>query len=119
MTITFSVDINNDLYIGTDGNLSISAGLQATLQACEQASKTKLGEMVLNTDQGLPFETALWNGNPNLAQFEAALRGAITNVPGVVRILEISIQVSENTLSYVVSILTTYGPGNVSDVLII
>lgn len=115
MPKTFAVNEKNDLYIGRDGNLAIAEGLEAVKQLCEQVSNTRLGEMVLHTNQGIPFFQSLWGGTRNLAQFEAALRVALSNVPEVTRILEISIEVQDDTLNYTAVILTTYGQGVISN----
>lgn len=109
MTKTFSTNSNNDLYIGTDGNLVITTGLLAVRDACAYALKTQLGEMVLNTDQGILNFQAIWRGSPNVSQFEAAIRKTILSVADVVRVISLITSVQNNTISYTVTILTSYG----------
>ena len=111
MTRTFAVDEKNDIYLGTDGALAIAGSLQATLQAAQQAAQTQRGEMEYALDQGLPNFAVLWNGSPNLSQFEAALRRAILAVAHVVGIQDLTITVSGSKLSYQATIITDYGPG--------
>lgn len=111
MTQTFSVNENNDLYIGQDGNIAMAYGLQATLQNCEHAAKTILGEMVLQTDQGIPDFQVVWNGVPNIVQFEAAMRSALLNVDGVVQIESFIATQQGSTLFYSAVIITVYGSG--------
>ena len=118
MTQTFSVNEFNDIYIGEDGNLSLSFGLRAVEQACEQAAKTQLGEMIYQTNQGIPNFQTIWSGgNPNIAQFDAALRVAILAVNGVTGIQSLNISASNNTLSYTAQINTIYGPGTLNNVI--
>jgi hypothetical protein len=115
MTIsTLAVNSNNDIYVGNDGNLAIVYNLEATLQACAQAAKTQLGEMVLATDQGIPNFQTVWVGTPNLPQFEAAVRYALLNVPGVTGIQSFITSMQGTSLLYTAIIVTIYGTGNIN-----
>lgn len=114
MTRVFTVDENNDLLIASDGRLSISADLEAVLQACEQAAKAQLAEMVLAVDQGVPTFQTVWNGAPNVAQFEAYLRRQLQNVEGVREVSALEVSVSDNVLSYTATILTQFGQGAIN-----
>lgn len=111
MTVSFSVDQNNDLFIGADGNLSVSSGLQAVLHAAQQAAQAQLGEMVFAVDQGIPNFQTVWNGAPNIAQFEAALRRTLLSVPGVKGVLALNVTVGDNRLNYQATIQTEFGTG--------
>ena len=111
MTRTLAVDSNNDLYIGTDGLLAIATALQATLQAAQQAAQTQLAEMEYAVDQGLPNFAVVWNGSPNISQFDAYLRRALLGVAHVTGIRDLSITRGDNKLSYTATIETDYGPG--------
>lgn len=111
MTRTISADSNNDIFIGTDGSLSTAEGIEAVLQACAQAAKAQLGEMLFAADQGLPNFSVVWSGSPNPRQYEAYLRQTLLAVPQVTGIQSIEISVSNNTLSYSAVINTTFGAG--------
>lgn len=111
MSRVIAVDSNNDLYIGPDGSLALADGLQAVMQAAQQAAQTQLAEMIYAVDQGVPNFEAVWNGAANVAQFEAYLRRTITDVEGVTGIQDLTTTVSGNKLSYRVTIETIYGPG--------
>lgn len=111
MSRVIAVDSNNDLYIGPDGSLALADGLRAVMQAAQQAAQTQLAEMIYAVDQGLPNFAAVWNGAANVAQFEAYLRRAITDVAGVTGVQDLTTTVSANKLSYRVTIQTIYGPG--------
>lgn len=111
MTRTLAVDTNNDIFIGIDGSLSIAAARDAVLQACAQAAKAQLGEMIYAIDQGLPNFEAVWNGAPNLNQFEAYLRRNIEAVTDVTGVDSVTITSAAGVLSYVAVIKTIYGPG--------
>lgn len=111
MTKTFAVDENNDLYLDQSGNIAIVAGLEAVLQTCARAAKAQRGEMIFQIDAGIPNFQMVWNGSPNLLQFEAALRATLLQVAGVVEIITINTAIVSDTLTYVVTILTKFGQG--------
>jgi len=101
---------NNDIFIGQDGNISMIFGIDAVLQACEHAAKAQLGEMIFLDDQGVPnFQTIWRGGNPNISQFDSALRSVILAVDGVVGIESLDIKVDKNQLTYSITINTIYG----------
>jgi hypothetical protein len=116
---TFAVNSNNDLYVNSSGNIAFAHDEEAIGQACRQVALTLLGEMVLQTDQGIPYQTAIWVGVPNVPAFEAALRGGWLGVNGVVSIMDLTISLepftipttgkSVTALSYSATINTTFG----------
>lgn len=111
MTKTLAADENNDIYLGTDGSLEIATGLRATMQAAQQAAQTQAAEMEYAVDQGVPNFAVVWNGSPNIAQFDAGLRRAILGVAHVTGIRDLTITKADNKLSYTATIVTDYGPG--------
>ena len=114
MTQTFAVNSNNDLYIGRDGNLAIVNSLDAILQNCEHAAKTTLGELVLQTNVGIPDFQVVWNGVPNIQQFNASLRQALLAVDGVVEILSLNTVRNGDALIYQAVIRTIYSNAETS-----
>lgn len=110
MTVkSFSINDDNDIYLDKNGNLAVSRDLTATAEISKQYMQTILGELVLNTDQGIPYFQSVWNGIPNLQQFEAAARSAILSVEGVSQVQSFFVQVSTRVLSYTAVIVTSYG----------
>lgn len=108
MTRSLAMDANNDLVRGPDGNLAIVTGLAAVTQNCKSIMQTRLGELVLNLQRGIPyFEAAYDDFNP--AQFEAASRTMLRTVADVVAVKAFSITRSNSVMSYAVTIQTTYG----------
>jgi hypothetical protein len=110
----FAVDENDDLYLDDAGNIAIVTGLEAVLQNCAHAVKAQLGEMVLQTDQGMPDFQVIWNGNPNVSQFEASLREIILAQPNVISISELTTVINNNILSYTITIVTDFGEGAIN-----
>jgi hypothetical protein len=122
---TFAVDpVTHDLYIDSTGSMAIVTDQQAVLQACQQAALTLLGEMVLNTDLGIPYLTAVWVGVPNMGLFEGALRSAWLAIPGVTAISRLvtsvgnvvipNTTVTTNAVSYSATIDTIFGAGDIA-----
>lgn len=114
MTTVLAADENNDLFIGSDGALATRTGLDAVLQACQQAAQAQLGEMIFAVDEGIPNFATVWNGSPNKSQFEAYLRRTLLAVADVVEITALVTTIANGTLSYTVDIKTIYGTGAVN-----
>lgn len=114
MTRSLSIDSNGDIYIGADGSLAVATGLAAVMQACAEAARTQLGEMLFAVDQGLPNFQAVWNGAPNVSQFEAYLRSNLLGVPDVISVDSVEIDASGGSLNYVATIKTIYGTGAIN-----
>lgn len=122
MPLSLSCNVNNnlsgisdnDIYLDSVGNLSVSTSIQAILENCAQAAKTRLGEEVLHTDQGIPYFTTIFVGVPNLEQAQAAFRAAWLAVTGVIEVLSLVFAQQDNTLFYSAIIRTTEGTGELN-----
>lgn len=109
MTTTFGTNASNDLYIAGDGNMVVDTGQQAVEDACATASKMRLGEGVLQTTAGMPIFQALFNGVPNPALYENALRTNLQAISGVANVTVIALVPEKNTFSYTAVIESIYG----------
>ncbi len=110
MSNTIAVNEFNDIYIDGNGNLAMVEGLESVKQSIEHAVKTQLGEEIFQINRGLPNFQTVWNGTPNLLQFEAALYAIIESVSGVIRITSLDSTVdSKNDLFYTAEVMTEYG----------
>lgn len=114
-----SLGANNDIYLNEQGNISMSYDIEAVLQQCAQVAKTLLGEMVFNTDLGIPYFETVWVGVPNISQFNAALRSSFLNVDGVLEVISLLTSQGEDgspsdRLTYTAVIRTTFGTGAVN-----
>lgn len=114
MTRVFAVDVDNDLYIGENGNLAINTDLLAVMQACAHKVKAQFAEMVLQTQQGVPNFQLIWKGAPNLLQYESYLRAAILEVDGVIEVTQLETAVVESDVRYRAVIRTVYGEGAIN-----
>jgi len=106
--------INSDLYLDKFGNIAIKRDLESVIQSCEEVAKTRLGEMVLNLDGGIPFFETIFNGVPNQVQFDSAIRSALLQEDGVLEVVSLVTSVSNFTLNYNAIIRTIYGVGIIS-----
>ena len=109
MTKSFAVDDNNDIFIDETGNLAIGVGLDAVVYACKNAAQTVLGEMIYQTNQGMPNFQTIWKGSPNISQFQASLTATLLAVADVIEVPRINAKVVNNVLQYSAVIVTTYG----------
>lgn len=114
MTASFLTDANNDLYVAADGNLAFGSGLSAVVQSVQNATQAIRGECVFDIELGLPNFETIWNGAPNVGQYESALRSAILAVPGVRDILSLEIAANADAVGYTARILTDFGAGVVN-----
>jgi len=113
-TLTFSVDSNNDIFLNDSGNLAIAAGVEAVKQNCEHAMKTLLAECVLDLPRGIPYFQQVWNGRPNLEQFNFAAVGALLAVEGVTQITSFESTLNGDRLEYQATIQTEFGTVNLT-----
>lgn len=111
MLSSFAEDENNDFYLDDFGNLAIAQDVRAVLFLCEAAAETLQSELVLNTDIGLPNFQTVWNGAPNLPQYEGILRDTFLKIEGVEEVTQIIVSLKDNILNYNAVIQTRYGSG--------
>jgi len=109
LTLSFSQNENNDIFIGPDGNLAIVSDQEAVLQCCASAAKAQFQEMVLAFDEGVANFQTIWTDATNIAQFEFYVRKAIRAVPGVIEIEDLAASAQNNTVTYSATIRTIYG----------
>ena len=114
MTQTFATNADNDIFIASDGRLSVASNVDAVLNACRTAALSQRGEMVYESNRGIPNFQITFAGNPNLALFEAFLRETIESVNGVIEVAELETNNTNNVLTYSATIKTIYGSGSIN-----
>jgi len=106
------LDPNNNLAIGTgDSNIH---GQEALAVCARHYAQTILGEMIHQTDRGLPFFGDVF-GQVQLISFEAALRERLLELEGVIEVLNVETTIIDDILSYSVDIKTIYGNITISN----
>jgi len=109
MTQTLGINDDNDIYVGSDGNVVMLSGQPAVADACQTASQAQLGEMIYAATSGIPNFQSVWVGVPNPAIFESYLRKTLAGVPGVLQVKSIAVTTNDNKLSYAAVIETEFG----------
>lgn len=100
------LDSNNNLAIGTgDTNLH---GEQALAVCARHYAQTILGEMIHQTDKGIPFFGTAFS-RVEIIRFEAALRERLLELPQILEIVNLESSVDNDTLSYSAVLKTIYG----------
>lgn len=106
---TLAVDLNNDLILGGDGNLSFAMDVEAVSQTAVHYAKTLRNEMIQEYDLGIPFFLVAFGANVSVAQFEAATKARIMQAPGVIGITAFDTIQDGDVLKYTATIETEYG----------
>ncbi len=111
---TFLSTSSEDLALDSAGNLSVISGADAVLQTSRQYVRARRGEMIHNVHQGVPYDPIVWSGTPNIAQFEAAVRARLLQMPEVAGIRSLVARLEGNVLGYTAVISTASGEVTVS-----
>ena len=111
----FAENENNDIYLGSDNKLAVNSDLSAVLQSCKAAVEIQKGEALYSQENGMPNDSVIWSGTPNLQQFEFFARKQISNVTGVTDIENFIVTTVDNVLQYQATIKTIYGIGDIND----
>lgn len=106
---TLAATEKNDLALNAGGAMSIISGIDAIAQTARQYMQARAGEMFLAMTDGMPFDPVVWSGTPNIAQFEAAGRIRLLQVPGIIEVLSFTARLEDNVLAYIASIRTDQG----------
>lgn len=107
--ISFQTDENNDFVTLPNGNLAMVSDRDAVAQEAKHFAATVRAEMIHAYDEGIPFLREAFSKQPNLAQFEAALRRRLRGTPGVTGIVSLDTQIEGEALKYTATLQTTYG----------
>lgn len=99
----------------TEDGIRLSEGLEAVMMVCERYARSALGEMVTQTDKGIPFFQAAFGRQPDIDLYEAWFRRRMREVSGVVSVREFSASVRGDELIYDAIIETVYGTGRLNN----
>ena len=106
---TFSIDKNNDLFIGPDGNLQFSEKDDAVKNLCQHFIKAVRGEMLHKKDKGIPYWSATFSRQVDIPLFEMAFRQRLAEIEDVVAISHFNAFLDNGVLKYQADIRTIYG----------
>lgn len=108
MSTIFAIDENNGFLI-TDHQATLLTGIDAVVVNCQHVALTQRGENIYNVDEGLPNFETVWNGNPDLIQFEFFLRQDLSLVQDVDSLSNFEGQVINGEVDYDIQINTAFG----------
>lgn len=106
---TFQTDPNNDFVQDAAGNLVIFAGIEAEAQESRHFAATSRGEMIHQTQNGVPFFPLTFGSTPSIPQFEASIRARLRQSPDVIEVLSVEASQVSDTLVYTANIRTASG----------
>lgn len=106
---TLEVGKDNDPVLDSAGNLRLVAGEKAVALVAEHYVKALLGEMMFKADKGMPHFTTALGVNANLAQFEAAFRARMKEIPEIVTVQDFNATIDDDALKYTATLETVYG----------
>lgn len=106
---TFKTDQNNDFVQDASGNLVIFSGIEAEAQESRHFASTARGEMIHQTQNGVPFFPLSFGATPSIPQFEASIRARLRQSPDVIEVLSVEASQLSDTLVYTANIRTSSG----------
>ncbi len=106
---SFAENNSRDLYIGSNNQLVSISEAEALAQITKTAIESQLGEMIYAVDSGMPTDSVVWSGTPNLQQFEFYARKNISAVSGVTGIVSFEAEIVDDTITYTAVISTEFG----------
>ena len=111
---TIQTNSVNDFAQDANGNLLIITGVQAIAQEAQHYAQTMRGEMIYQTQDGIPFAPLAFGAQPNPEQYAAALRARVMQVPGVLEITELEVFQEGSALRYNATIRTANGIASIN-----
>ena len=106
-----ALDDNHDIYLDKEGNLALCKDIETVKTAVDCATKTNYGEIVLNTNLGVPYFTTIFTAHPDIELWKSYMKEAILSIPKVLGISYFKTYIDYKTslLKYAVVINTEYG----------
>ena len=106
---TISINSNNDIYLGTNGNLAITQDINALADISKNKVLQNYGEALYNTLQGIPYFETMFTDNPKIDLFQAAVIETLENTDNIQRISNFDYTQENGVYSYSLIEHTTFG----------
>lgn len=110
------VNENNDIFLDSNGNIALCKDIEAVKVSVSCATKTNYGEIVLDTNLGVPYFETIFVAHPDIELWKSYMKQAILAVPKVLGITAFKtyIDYQKSLLKYTVLINTEYGQGEIN-----
>jgi hypothetical protein len=107
----FDIDENNDIFLTAEGNLALVKDIEAVKVAVLCQTRTTYGEVILNTQAGIPYFQTIFTAHPDIELWKKYMKDTILAIPKVLGISDFKtyIQYGKNLLKYAIIINTEYG----------
>jgi hypothetical protein len=99
----------NDIKLDRRGNIMMYENAEAVADRVDAAIKTHLGELQLNTEMGVPYETTIFKHRKYAQTWVSKMREAILDDDEVESIESFEYEIDGDKLTYKVVFTTTYG----------
>ena len=106
---TFQTDNNNGFAVENHQLVLLPSGLEAVRTSVQSEIRVLRGEDRYSTGRGLPNFETIWEGTPDIVQFEVTLRVTVLGVEGVTGFSEFSAVTEGDVLSYRARVSTVFG----------
>ena len=107
-TLTIQTNENDDIFIGPDGNLSMSSGIDATAQQITEAVSTILNELRYEPERGIDYFNTVFVGSPNVLDFIRQAREEILLVPNIDGVTSFDVSQDLDVLNYTSIVQTNF-----------
>ena len=109
-TVALDAD-THDLYLDSSGNMAFhTAFYNVVAQRIKCKLQTLQGEWYQNSDMGVPYLDAVFVKNPDLKVIRALLVSAISSVPGVTQITNLTLSLgTDRTLTVTFTVTCSDG----------
>lgn len=116
MITTATSKINNDIYLGDDGNLQMFEDINAIENIARNVVRTFLGELPYNQQKGIPYLQTIFASRPLIPVWQSYMVDALQAIQGVTRVLNFNLTSEENMLSYNLTLQTIYGQTTIQSI---
>lgn len=97
MSIDIKLGLDHDLTLSKDGDLVLTDQAARIAQQIKITLLTFLGEWFLDQTWGVPYLELIMIKSPNRAQVESIIRAKVRDVPGVVGVPKVQIEINAET----------------------
>lgn len=111
---TIATDDNNDIRLDGLNNIAMSEDAPAVANIVKNRQRTVIGEIQYNIDEGIPYFTTVFCHPTNVPMFEKFINDNALQTPGVTDVLNLTVNVREDTVNFNMNLQTEFGKVSVN-----